>query len=59
MVYNVDICTEFMQVMNLSEGRGVLIKIPVLNLLPGKYRIIVGMHDDITATFLTKWIMNF
>jgi len=42
---------EFMKVMNLSEGRGVLIKIPELNLLPGKYRITVGMHDDITAAF--------
>ena len=42
---------EMMKVMNLSEGSAVLIKIPELNLLPGKYRITVGMHDDISAAF--------
>lgn len=42
---------ELMKVMNLSEGSAVLIKIPELNLLPGKYRITVGMHDDISAAF--------
>lgn len=42
---------ELLKVMNLSEGSAVLVKFPELNLLPGKYRITVGMHDDITADF--------
>lgn len=42
---------EMQKVMNLSEGSGVLIHFPQLNLLPGKYRITVGMHDDISAAF--------
>lgn len=42
---------EMMKVMNLSEGKAVLVEFPQLNLLPGKYRITVGMHDDVTADF--------
>jgi len=42
---------EMQKVMNLSEGSGVLINFPELNLLPGKYLITVGMHDDISAAF--------
>ena len=42
---------EKQKIMNLSEGKAVLMKIPVCNLLPGKYRITVGMHDDIKADF--------
>lgn len=42
---------ELLKVMNLSEGSAVLVEFPHLNLLPGKYRITVGMHDDISAAF--------
>lgn len=42
---------ELMRVINLSESSAVMVKIPELNLLPGKYRITVGMHDDISAAF--------
>lgn len=42
---------EKQKVMNLSEGRAVLIHFKELNLLPGKYRLTIGMHDDIKADF--------
>ena len=42
---------EKQKIMNLSEGSAVLMTFPVCNLLPGKYRITVGMHDDIKADF--------
>lgn len=42
---------EKQQVLNLSEESMILIHFDQLNLLPGKYRITVGMHDDIKADF--------
>lgn len=42
---------ENQKVMNLSDGKAVLIRFKELNLLPGKYFITVGMHDDIKADF--------
>ncbi len=50
-VFGTNTFIEKMKVMNLSEGSAVLIRFPELNLLPGKYRITVGMHDDIKADF--------
>ncbi len=42
---------EKQKIMNLSQGEGVLIHFTELNLLPGKYLITVGMHDDVRADF--------
>ena len=42
---------EQQKIMNLSEGKELLINFEELNLLPGKYHITVGMHDNIRADF--------
>lgn len=42
---------ENQKVIPLGHGKGVLITFEPMNLLPGKYLMTVGMHDDIKADF--------
>lgn len=42
---------ETQKIMDLSAGKALMVTFLDLPLLPGKYRMTVGMHDDITAAY--------